>query len=161
MPAADPPIYCIDTSSLVHAWRRAYPPKRFGGLWVAIDKLIDDGRLVATIEVYLELKKKDDDIFAWAKDRKETLFVEIDDDVQSEVVRIMQEYPKLVDTGKGKSGGDPFVIAQALAGNSRLVVVTQEAGGTADKPRIPYVCDREGVRHIDLLTLIEEEDWTF
>ena len=161
MLAPDPPIYCIDTSSFVHAWRRAYPPKRFGGLWVAIDKLIDDGRLVATIEVYLELRKKDDDIFAWAKDRKETLFVEIDDDVQSEVVRIMEEYPKLVDTGKGKSGGDPFVIAQALAGNPHLVVVTQEAGGTADKPRIPYVCDREGVRHIDLLTLIEEEDWSF
>ena len=94
MPAGDPPIYCIDTSSLVHAWRRAYPPKRFSGLWVAIDKLIEDGRLIATIEVYLELKKKDDDIFAWAKDRKETMFVEIDDDVQTEVVRIMQKYPK-------------------------------------------------------------------
>lgn len=57
------------------------------------------------------MKKKDDDIFACAKDRKETLFVEIDDDVQSEVVCITQQYPKLVDTGKGKSGGDPFVIA--------------------------------------------------
>ena len=74
---------------------------------------------------------------------------------------IMQKYPKLVDTGKGKSGGDPFVIAQALAGNPRLVVVTQEAGGTANKPRIPYVCDREGVQHIDLLTLFEKEDWSF
>lgn len=161
MPATEPPIYCIDTSALVHAWRRAYPPKRFSGLWEAIDKLINDGRLVATIEVFFELKKKDDDIFAWAKDRKETMFIEINDDVQSEVVRIMQVYPKLVDTGKGKSGGDPFVIAQALSGNPRLVVVTQEAGGTADKPRIPYVCDREGVRQIDLLTLIEDEDWRF
>ena len=154
MPAAGPPIYCIDTSSLVHAWRRAYPPKRFSGLWNAFDQLIDDGRLVATIEVYHELKKKDDEIFEWAKVRKESMFLEIDDDVQGEVVRIMQTYPKLVDTGKGKSGGDPFVIAQALAGNPRLVVVTQEA-------RIPFVCDREGVRHIDLLTLIEEEDWSF
>lgn len=161
MAASAPPIYCIDTSSLVHAWRRAYPPKRFSGLWGAIEKLIEDGRLIATIEVYHELKKKDDDIFAWAKDRKETMFVEIDEDVQSEVVRIMQEYPKLVDTGKGKSGGDPFVIAQALASSPPLVVVTQEAGGTADKPRIPFVCDREGVRHIDLLMLIEEEDWSF
>lgn len=161
MVAAEPPTYCIDTSSLVHAWRRAYPPKRFSGLWIAFDQLIDDGRLVATIEVYYELKKKDDEIFEWAKDRKETMFLEIDDGVQGEVVRIMQTYPKLVDTGKGKSGGDPFVIAQALAGSPRLVVVTQEAGGTADKPRIPFVCDREGVRHIDLLTLIEEEDWTF
>jgi hypothetical protein len=161
MAGAGSPIYCIDTSSLVHAWRRAYPPKRFSGLWAAIDQLIDDGRLVATIEVYHELKKKDDEIFAWAKERKEALFVEIDDDVQSEVVRIMQDYPKLVDTGKGKSGGDPFVIAQALAGDPQLVVITQEAGGTADKPRIPYVCDKEGVKHIDLLTLIEHEDWTF
>ncbi|OAH37553.1 hypothetical protein AX777_25735 [Sphingobium yanoikuyae] len=161
MVAAEQPVYCIDTSSLVHAWRRAYPPKRFSGLWNAFDQLIGDGRLVATIEVFHELKKKDDEIFEWAKDRKETMFLEIDDDVQGEVVRIMQTYPKLVDTGKGKSGGDPFVIAQALAGNPRLVVVTQEAGGTADKPRIPFVCDREGVRHIDLLTLIEDEDWTF
>lgn len=155
------PIYCIDTSSLVHAWRRAYPPKRFSGIWGAIDQLIDEGRLLATIEVYHELKKKDDDIFEWAKARKETLFADIDDDVQSEVVHIMRAFPKLVDTGKGKSGGDPFVIAQALAADPRLVVVTQEAGGSADKPRIPYVCDQLGVNHIDLLTLIEEEDWTF
>lgn len=161
MPNAHQPIYCIDTSSLVHAWRRAYPPKRFSGLWNAFDQLIDDGRLIATIEVYHELKKKDDEICEWAKARKETMFLEIDDDVQGEVVRIMQRYPKLVDTGKGKSGGDPFVIAQALASNPRLIVVTQEAGGTSEKPRIPFVCDQEGVRHIDLLTLIEEEDWTF
>jgi Domain of unknown function (DUF4411) len=155
------PTYCIDTSSLVHAWRRAYPPKRFAGLWTSIDKLIEDGRLVATIEVYHELKKKDDDIFEWAKARKQSMFLDIDDEVQNEVVRIMQSYPKLVDTGKGKSGGDPFVIAQALARNPRLIVITQEAGGSADKPRIPYVCEREAVRHINLLTLIEEEDWVF
>ena len=107
------------------------------------------------------MKKKDDEIFEWAKARKEIMFADIDDDVQSEVVQIMQTFPKLVDTGKGKSGGDPFVIAQALAANPHLVVVTQEAGGSADKPRIPYVCDQLGVRHINLLTMIEEEDWTF
>ena len=153
--------YCIDTSSLLHAWFRAYPPKRFGSLWAALDRLIDEGRLVASVEVFHELKKKDDDVFAWAKVRKDTMFREIDDDVQNEVVRIMQVYPKLVDTGKGKSGGDPFVIAQALAAKPRLVVITQEAGGSADKPKIPFVCDQEGIRHINLLTLIEEEDWSF
>lgn len=161
MASAAATIYCIDTSSLLHAWRRAYPPKRFARLWMAIDQLIDDGRLIASIEVFHELKKKDDDVFSWARDRKDLLFVEIDEAVQVQVVRIMQKYPKLVDTGKGKSGGDPFVIAQALARTPRLVVVTQEAGGTADRPRIPYVCNQEGLRHIDLLTLIEEEDWTF
>lgn len=154
-------IYCIDTSSLLHAWFRAYPPKRFNSLWSALDRLIDDGRLLATIEVFHELKKKDDDIFEWAKFRKDVLFREIDDAVQEEVIRIMQTYPKLVDTGKGKSGGDPFVIAQALACRPRLVVITQEVGGSVDKPKIPFVCEQEGIRHIDLLALIEEEDWSF
>lgn len=161
MAVAEGPVYCIDTSSLLHAWRRAYPPRRFSGLWLQFDNLIESGRLVASIEVFHELKKKDDDVFAWAKERNDPMFIEIDDDTQSEVVRIMQKYPKLVDTGKGKSGGDPFVIAQALASIPNLVVVTEERGGSADKPRIPYVCDREGLRHIDLLTLIDEEDWSF
>lgn len=161
MPGPRRATYCIDTSSLIHAWRRAYPPRRFARLWGAIDRLIDDGRLITSIEIFYELKKKDDDLFLWAKDRKERMFIEIDDRVQAEVVRIMRKYPKLVDTGKGKSGGDPFVIAQALAGAPRHVVVTQEAGGSPDRPRIPYVCSQEGLRHIDLLALIEEEDWTF
>jgi hypothetical protein len=153
--------YSIDTSCLVHGWRRAYPPKRFAGLWARIDSLIGEGRLVASIEVYNELEKKDDDIFEWAKERKQALFREIDDDVQNAVIHIMQTYPKLVDTGKGKSGGDPFVIAQALASNPTLTVVTQEQGGSADKPRIPFVCKSEGITCIDLLLLIEAEDWTF
>lgn len=161
MPHDPPPIYSIDTSALLHAWRRAYPPKRFSRLWAAIDDLIAQGRLIGSIEVYHELERKDDDVFAWAKERKELLFAEIDDDVQAEVVRLMQIYPKLVDTGKGKSGGDPFVIAQALAANPHLIVVTQEAGGSANSPRIPFVCGQEGARCIDLLTLIEEEDWSF
>jgi hypothetical protein len=160
MPAARP-LYCFDTSSLLHAWRRAYPPKRFTGLWAAFDGLIEDGRMVASIEVLHELKKKDDDVFAWAKERKEAMFAEINDLVQVGVVEIMRKYPKLVDTGKGKSGGDPFVIAHALVHDPKLVVVTQEAGGSADKPRIPYVCDQENIRHINLLALIEEEDWIF
>ena len=154
-------IYSIDTSALLHGWRRAYPPKRFPGLWVKIDDLISEARLIASIEVLSELEKKDDDIFAWAKERKDVLFRDIDEDVQAAVVHIMQNYPKLVDTGKGKSGCDPFVIAQALASNPPLVVVTQEVGGSMTKPKIEFVCQAEGITCINLLALIEAEDWSF
>jgi hypothetical protein len=154
-------IYCFDTSSLVHAWRRAYPPKRFSGLWAAFDRLIEERRMIASIEVFHELKKKDDDVFEWAKGRKESMFREIDDDVQQEMIRIMAAYPRLVDTKTGKSGGDPFVIAQAMAHNPYHTVVTEEQGGSEKSPKIPYVCIQEGARHINLLTLIEEEDWSF
>jgi Domain of unknown function (DUF4411) len=155
------PFYSFDTSSLVHAWRRAYPPHRFAPVWTAFDALIDDGRMLASIEVFHELKKKDDDVYAWAKDRKEALFREIDDEVQSEVVRLMAIYPRLVDTKTGKSGGDPFVLAQALAGTPPLTIVSEELGGSEKSPKIPYVGLQEGLLVINLLPLIEDEDWTF
>jgi hypothetical protein len=154
-------VYSIDTSCLVHGWHRAYPPKRFPGLWGRIDELIDAGRLLASIEVFSEIEKKDDELCAWAKDRKAVLFRDIDDEVQGAVVHVMATYPKLVDTAKGRSGGDPFVIALALVGDPMRTVLTQELGGTADKPKIPFVCQSEGIPCINLLALIEAEDWIF
>ena len=159
---ASPPeaIYCCDTSSLLYAWRRAYPPKSFKSFWSKLDDLIVGGRLVSSIEVYNELEKKDDDVFAWAKDRKD-IFLEIDDSVQYAMQHVMGTYPRLVDTVKGKSGADPFVIAQALCTNPHLTVLHQESGGSLKSPKIPFVCDQESLRHIDVLTLIDEEGWSF
>ena len=154
-------VYCFDTSSLLHAWRRAYPPKRFSRLWACFDDLIEEGRMVASIEVLNELKKKDDDVFEWAKDRKESMFLEIDEKIQVQIGQIMADYPRLVDTKTGKSGGDPFVIAQAMIQNPHYIIVTEEQGGSSKSPKIPYVCIQEGLRHINLLTLIEDEDWSF
>lgn len=97
----------------------------------------------------------------WAKERKEALFRDIDDDVQNAVITVMTKYPKLVDTGTGKSGGDPFVIALAIAVGSSCCVVTQEAGGSERSPRIPFVCRQEAIECINLLAMIEREEWTF
>lgn len=151
-----PPIYSIDSSSLIHAWRRSYRPVNFPSFWRHLDELIDADRLRASREVYEELKKKDDDVYIWVKARREKLFVEIDDAVQDAVVHLMSTYPRLVDTAKGKSGGDPFVIALAMASTPLMVVVTQEEDG---KVRIPDVCALEGVESIKLADLIEREGW--
>src|SRR5438477_12172340 len=107
------PVYSIDSSALIHAWRRVYRPKNFGFVWDGFDSLIKDKRLCASIEVYNELLKKDDELFAWCKERKEDLFLEIDDDIQEIVKEILLDHPRLVDTVKGRSGADPFVIALA------------------------------------------------
>jgi len=154
-------IYCIDSSSLIHASKRAYPPRRFPRLWSEIDELIASERLIVSIEVYNEIKKKDDEMYAWIKERKEAMCRDIDDAVQAQVIRLMRTYPRLVDTKKGKSGGDPFVIGHALASNPYFVVVSEEKGGSENSPKIPFVCEQEGLRCINILTLIEEEDWSF
>jgi Domain of unknown function (DUF4411) len=89
-------IYSIDSSALIHGWRRAYRPKNFGFVWDRIDAMIREGRLFSSIEVYNEIEKKDDELLKWCKDRKEEVFVEIDDDVQNEVARIMRTYRFLI-----------------------------------------------------------------
>ena len=68
----------------------------------------------------------------------------------------MGEYPRLVDTVKGKSASDPWVISLALQYDQKLTVVTEENGGSANSPKIPYVCRQEDIRCINLLDLIKE-----
>lgn len=150
-------VYSIDSSSLLHAWRRIYRPKNFGFVWDGFDKLIAQGRFKSSIEVYHELEKKDDDVFAWCKDRKELMFVELDDAAQLAVAKVLKAHPTMVDTAKGKSGGDPFVIALAISATPQMTVVTEEFPG---KERIPAVCDAQKIKHCGVADLIEREGWT-
>jgi hypothetical protein len=120
--------------------------------------LIEEGRLRASIEVYNDLEKKDDELFKWCKERKEKLVVEIDGNIQAHVARIMAAYPRLVDTVKGRSGSDPFAIALAASDNPTMTVITEEHAG---KVRIPDVCNAEKIAFCGLADLIEREDWKF
>jgi Domain of unknown function (DUF4411) len=154
----DPTIYSIDSSALIHGWRRVYRPKNFGIVWDHLGVLAEEGRLRASIEVLNELQKKEDELLVWCKDRKEKLFVEIDDDIQTHLSRIMGNHPRLVDTVKGRSSADPFVIALAATMNPSMIVVTEEYEG---KTRIPDVCIAESIEYCRLADLIERENWKF
>jgi hypothetical protein len=118
--------------------------------------LAEDGRLRSSVEVYKELERKDDELFKWCKALKETMFAEIDEAAQTQVARIMAAYPRLVDTTKGRSGADPFVIALALTTNPFMTIVTEEYPG---KLRIPDVCTAEKIDCLGLADMIEREDW--
>ena len=153
-------LYCIDTSSLIHAYQRSYPPDILPDLWdKRFDELIDTGQLISPFDVLEELKQKHDDLHEWAKLRPD-MFVEIDD-YQDELASIMDEFPRLVDTKKGKSGADPMVIALAMSKNQRCTVVTEEGFGTEKSPRIPFVCAQRDLRCINILQLLRDQVWKF
>lgn len=154
-----PPIYCIDSSSLIGAWVRHYPPKAFPGVWVKFEELIAVGRLRAPDEVGNEIEKKEDDLKKWAKSQN-SLFVPLDFTQATEVKRILTAFPLLVDSSRGRSGGDPFVIALAKLHNH--TVVTQEARtNSPKKPRIPDVCEYYRIPYLTVLEMILREGWTF
>ena len=113
--------YSVDTSSILDAWRRYYPPDVFPALWTNIDRLIASGSLRATDEVRIELERKDDEVLAWAVARSD-LFVELDDRIQESVTRILSVHPRLLDTRANRSGADPFVIALAQIEGCAVVI---------------------------------------
>lgn len=151
--------YSIDTSAILDGWRRYYPPDVLPDVWNGLDDLIRDGHLAATEEVLLELEKRDDEVYRWARKRKK-MFVPIDEPVQTAVSAILLTHEKLVDTRKNRSAADPFVIALAQV-KGCAVVTGERATHTSERPNIPDVCADLGIRSIGLLDLFREERWRF
>lgn len=153
-------LYSLDTSALLDGWVRNYPPSTFRTLWTKIEDLIAKGELKAIDEVFQELSKQgDDDVVKWCK-AQDNFLVVIDEQIQIKVAEILATHPNLVDSGKGRSGADPFVIA--LAEIHKCAVVTGEvASGKPQKPRIPDVCSARAVRCISFLQMIQERNWKF
>lgn len=151
--------YSIDTSAILDGWRRYYPPDVFPPLWTKLEELIREGDLGATVEVLLELEKKDDEVADWAR-RHSDLFIPIDADIQIALVEILQRFSRLVNTQRNRSMADPWVIA--LARVRGCTVITGEApSGNLDRPKIPDVCRALDIRCISLLQLFREERWVF
>jgi hypothetical protein len=122
-----------------------------------MDSAAAGGIVLAIDEVYRELEKKDDAAFQWLKARR-AMIVALDQDVQQRVTDILAAHPRLVDTRKNRSSGDPFVIG--LAQVRGLTVVTGErASGAIAKPHIPDVCGALGISCMDVLSMFRSEGW--
>ncbi len=151
--------YCVDTSGWLDGWQRHYPPDVFPTLWAKIDALIAAGEILSSEEVYFELERKSDDLHDWVKARKQML-VPLDEAIQIRAVTLLAEYPRLVDTLRGRSKADPFVIATAMQRNA-AVVTGEIISGNLDRPRIPDVCQVKKIRCISFLQMIRELKLTF
>ena len=151
--------YSLDTSSLLHAWRRAYPPEVFPALWQRLNGVITQGLLIASEEVLVELEQVDDQVLAWAREHR-AMFVPTDDAIQRAVQDILQKHRALVDEARPRLGADPFVVA--LARVRSCTVVTQETpSGSPTRLKIPDVCRVLGIGCINVLQFIQQQGWVF
>lgn len=83
------------------------------------------------------------------------MFLKVDEPIAKEVVSIVKEYPKLVDTLTDRNQADPYLIA--LAKVKKAVLVTQEgsANDSPKKMKISDMCGLENIRCIKLLPMFE------
>lgn len=147
--------YCIDTSIIIDAGERYYPPDIVPGFWKNLDGLIDAGRFKAPEMLIEELERKDDAWRQWVYDRKETLIVPMDLPQVEAVKRVVAVYEAQA-SNVLRMTGDPFFIALALA--QGLTVVTSESERKG-KVKIPKICDALGVPSISLLEMMRRENW--
>lgn len=151
--------YSFDTSAIIHAWNRAYPPDIFPVFWERMAEAIENQILIASDEVLVELEAKDDIIYKWAK-KYPMMFIPIDEKIQKAVKEILRDHKKLLDTRKSRSSADPFVVATAKV--LGCAVVTQEnPTGKLHRPNIPDVCRSLRLQSMDLLQFIRTQNWVF
>jgi predicted nucleic acid-binding protein len=150
--------YCFDTSVLVECWSRSYPPDVFPGLWLELDELVTRQEVLCPDEVRVELARQEDELFKWI-DARPHMFVPLDDAIQRATSEALARHPLLMKATKNRNGADPFVIATARV--KGLTVVTEEKGGTTNKPKIPSVCQAVGVPCVNVLSFLRDQGWSF
>ena len=102
--------------------------------------------------------QQDDEVFEWAKDR-ENMFIPIDEQLESTVENIVNGF-NLYNPRTDRSGADPYVVA--LAVNHDLIVLSEEENSKSPKyVNIPDVCESFNLQCMNLLGLIDQEDWIF
>jgi len=148
--------YSIDSSGILDVFRY-YPQDVFPTIWDHLELAAGSGVILAIDEVYHELEKKADDAFNWLEEHSQ-MIVPIDEEIQRRVTHILASYPRLVDTRKSRSAGDPFVIALAQV-HKYSVVTGERPTGVITKPNIPDVCSALSIPCHNVLELFRREGW--
>jgi predicted nucleic acid-binding protein len=143
--------YIIDTSAMLsqkpdEQYRRTI----YQSLWNKIDEMVQGQEIVTCSETASEVQ--DDGIKKWMATQGMQI-LPIDDEVQNNVREIVTMVNKdLVDFKTNKSSGDAFLIATAK--KYRLSVITEEAVNSPKK--IPFTCQKMGIKCMNLLGFMEE-----
>ncbi|TET45504.1 DUF4411 family protein [candidate division TA06 bacterium] len=148
-------LYCLDTNVLIEGWNRYYSIRIAPNYWTTLDRLAMKKRVFCTMEVKREIKRKDDTLYEWVKNRPH-LFWEVDREVQKNLRCIMKEYPAIVSQCRNRNAADPWVIAHALTLGAIVVTKEEPASMRITKIKIPHVCDKLGVPWMNDFQFVEE-----
>lgn len=147
--------YIIDTCSiLAQKDNDTHPRSIHKSMWQDIDDLIKNDVIVISREI---LEEVDDKEIKNKLLELEPKIIDIDEEIQMNVKKVLRECPELIDFAKVKSSGDAFLIATAM--EYGLIVITEE---NADSPKkIPKVCEKLNVECTNILGLCKMQKWSY
>lgn len=166
----DSNIYSIDTNVFLDIWcppeGNIYSKERMPELWQYIEKLVDEGRIIATKEVYDELiEHASSELKSWLEEHK-TIFKISEQQIGFADNIINNVYAKYKNGYKPelKDAADPFVVAIALTCNATVLTQEQRQDphdpAQVNGPKIPTVCSEYNVACVNLEEFIAKEGFS-
>ena len=149
--------YIIDTSDILNQKYTEYHNRNvYKSLWERIENLIEKQIIVTCSEIFDEVQDKP--IRKWLYQHN-CKVLEIDNEVQRNVIKIVTDNPKMIkfSGNKGTSSGDAFLVATAM--KYELIIITEEKINADNK--IPQICKKYGIESVNINGLCERENWIF
>jgi len=160
---ASPPIYSVDSSSLMDWQGRYFPPDVFTGLVDRVEDLIAAGRFISPALVKEEVAAVGTtDLIAWTENHA-AIFVPTAA-ILAEAQAIQNQFAGLSDAKAEYEEADAYVIALARIRGGTVVTQETPAAEKRNPKRthfIPDVCRELGISCISLLGLMRREGWQF
>jgi hypothetical protein len=165
----DRTLFYIDTSALIRVFR-FYPKELVKSMWKRLEKLFTSGIMISHIFVYEEIttEAKNSDFLSKCITPLRSCFKRTTFTQANLVKKIIEEFPGIIDVQKEKNQADPWLIALAIerkgeldlfSSSKKLYLVSEES---EIKPfRIPAVCKKYGINHINLEGFYKMQDWSF
>lgn len=145
----------VDACSFLELNHR-YPLNVFPKLWSELEKNISNGVVRTSEEIIIEICRKDDQVATFVK-ANPLLKVKTDEEVQRKVIELLKDHPEMIDLHKGKSGGDPFLVACAALNNA--TVVSEEVPvfeQNREKKKVPDACKLINIPCIKFVKMLSE-----
>lgn len=157
-------IYVFDTSSF-SALKHFYPGI-FKSVWIGLDELLNEGRLISTREVLRELKGGDPDqhLNTWLKKQNRSAIFTTPTQEEMQFVAeifLVDHFRMLIGQKQQLNGlpvADPFVIACA---KTREGTVVTEERYKPNAAKIPNVCRHFNIPCINLEAFMRDQRWEF
>ena len=164
--------YILDSNTISEIFR-SYYKDQFPSFWERFDELIRTGRVVSVRAVRSELENASRPEIAnsvgYLRNLNPGFFSEPDDREQLIAREMLNDLSLSAANNRwhakairGIEDADPYLIARARVQSQSFIAATVVTQEQADNPsNIPTVCQRFGVRCINLQQMMLDLDWRF
>jgi len=161
--------FCIDTSVFI-TMHRYYPKWMIPDLWIYLEDLFKDKKIISHKIVYDEIvpkKQNKDKLANWIKIFKPN-FISPSQRQFDLIPDILKKFPKLIDAQSEKEQADPWLIAMLIeimendgmfGDQSDYIMVTTESERSTIK--LPAACKHYMIRHMNLFEFFKFNTFEF